>query len=84
MKLASIGAVAIVPAAFVNSAQAQIAVEGPGYPARFNSVANSQYSEPGNPYTDDGRDWHRGNANMLHDANGTDRYRYHGGPKSND
>jgi hypothetical protein len=84
MKPASIGAVAIVAAAFVNSVPPQIAVEGPGERAQFNSVANSQYSVPGNLYTDDGRDWQRGNANMLHDANGSDRYRYHGGPKSND
>ena len=81
MKLASIGAAAIVAAAFANSAQAQIAVEGPGYRAQFNSVANGQYPESGNPYS---RDWQRGYADTLRDANGSDRYRYHGGPKSND
>jgi hypothetical protein len=71
-------------AAFANSAQAQIVVEDPGYRAQFYSGANGQYPGPGNPHTDDRRDWQSGNAMMLHHANEPDRYRYHGGPKSND
>jgi hypothetical protein len=84
MKLALIVAIAGVAAAFANSAQAQIAVEDSSYRAQFYSNTDGQNPEPRNLYADDSRDWRSGNAMMLHHANEPDRYRYHGGPKSND
>lgn len=67
MKLALIGAVAVVAAAFANSAEARMAVEYASYRTQFYSDTNGQYRPA-----------------LLHHANEPDRYRYHGGPKSND
>jgi hypothetical protein len=84
MKLALIGAVAAVTATFTTAALAQAVTEGPGYRTQFYSDANGQTLRSGSPYINDGRDWRSGNAMMLHHAYESDRYRYHGGPKSND
>jgi hypothetical protein len=86
MKRALIGAIAAVGAAFATPVLAQAVIEDPGYRAQFYSNANGQNLGPGNPHTDGGyyRDWRRGSAMMLNHANQPDRYRYHGGPKSND
>jgi hypothetical protein len=89
MKLALIGATAVVPAAFAAPALAQAVVEDPGYCAQFYPNANCQNLGPGNPYTDGGyyRDWQNGKAMVLGHATQSaesDEYRYHGGPKSTD
>jgi hypothetical protein len=84
MKLALIGAVAAVTATFATGALAQAITEGPGYRAQFYSDANGQTLGSGNPHINDGCEWRSGNAVMLHHAYEPDRYRYHGGPKSND
>jgi hypothetical protein len=83
MKLALIGVVAVVAAAFATPVLAQ---EDPGYRAQFYSNANGQNLDPGNPHADGNyyRGWQSGNTMLLHHANEPDRYRYHGGPKSND
>jgi hypothetical protein len=84
MKLALTGAVAALAVTFATAALAQTVTEGPGYRAPFYSDAYGQTLGSGKPHTDDGRDWQSGNAMMLHHAYDSDRYRYHGGPKSND
>jgi hypothetical protein len=63
---------------------AHAVTEGPGYPAKFYSDANSQTLGSGKLRTDEGRDWQSGNVMMLHHAYESDRYSYHSGPKSND
>lgn len=81
MKLALMGAVA---ATFATTAMAQAVTEGPGYRAQFYSDANGQIPGSGNPHFGGGYDWQSGYAMMLYRAYEPDRYRYHGGPKSND
>jgi len=83
MRLALIGAIAVVAITFVDSAQAQTAVEDPGYRARFYSNASGQNQGLG-PLTDDSRVRQTTDAMTLQQANEPSRYRYHGGPKSND
>ena len=84
MRLALIGATAVVAAAFATPALAQAVVEDPGYCAQFDPNANCQNLGLGNPYTDGGYYRRNGNAVVLHDAAEADAHRYHGGPKSND
>jgi hypothetical protein len=84
MKLALIGAVAAIAAAFATAALAQAVTEDHDYRVQFHSDANGQTLGSGNPHTDDSRDLQSGTAMMLHHAYEPDRYRYHGGPKSND
>jgi hypothetical protein len=84
MKLALTGAVVALAATFATAVLAQAATEGPGYRAKFYSDASGQTLGSGKPHPDDGRDWQSGNAMMLHHAYESNRYRYHGGPKSND
>ena len=85
MKLTLIGAAAVAAAAFATPVLAQAVIEDPGHCALFHPNANCQNLGPGNPYTDGGY-WRNGNAmvsdRMLSAEAG--RYRYHGGPKSND
>jgi hypothetical protein len=83
MRLALIGAAAFVAIAFVDSAQAQTAVEDLGYRAQFYSNASGQNQRLG-PLTDDSRVGQTRDAMTLQQANEPNRYRYHGGPKSND
>ncbi len=67
MKLALIGAAAVIAAAFATPALAQAVIEDPGYCAQFYPNANCQNLGPGNPYTDGGywrNDWRNGNASM--------------------
>jgi hypothetical protein len=67
MKLALIGAAAVVAAAFATPALAQAVIEDPGYCAQFYPNANCQNLGAGNPYTDGGywrNDWRNGNASM--------------------
>ena len=82
MRLALIGAVAVVAIAFADSAQAQTA-EDLGYRVQFYSNVNGRNQGVG-PLTDDSRVWQAGNAMTLLHVNEPDRYHYHGGPKSND
>jgi len=84
MKLALMGAVAAVTATFATAALAQAVTEGPGYRAQFYSDANGQALGSGYQHTYDDRYWQRGDAMMQHHAYEPGRYRYHGGPKSND
>jgi hypothetical protein len=81
MRLALIGAMAVVAISFVDAAQAQTAVEDPGYRAQFYSSASGQNQGLG-PLTDDSRV--RQTRDAMTQANEPNRYRYHGGPKSND
>jgi len=83
MKLALMGAVAALTATFATAAVAQAVTEGPCYRAQFYSDANGQALGSGNQHAYD-RYWQRGDAMVRHDADEPDRYRYHGGPKSND
>jgi hypothetical protein len=67
MKLALIGAAAVVAAAFATPALAQAVIEDPGYCAQFYPNANCQNLGAGNPYTGGGywrNDWRNGNASM--------------------
>ena len=67
MKLALIGAAAVIAAAFATPALAQAVIEDPGYCAQFYPNANCQNFGAGNPYTDGGywrNDWRNGNASM--------------------
>src|SRR3981189_3359339 len=67
MKLALIGAAAVVAAGSVTPALAQQVIEDPGYCAQFYPNANCQNLGPGNPYTDGGyyrNDWRNRNAYM--------------------
>ena len=67
MKLALIGAAAVIAAAFATPALAQAVIEDPGYCAQFYPNANCQNQGAGNPYTDGGywrNDWRNGNASM--------------------
>jgi hypothetical protein len=67
MKLALIGAAAVIAAAFATPALAQAVIEDPGYCAQFYPNANCQNLGAGNPYTDGGywrNDWRNGNASM--------------------
>jgi hypothetical protein len=69
MKLALIGAAAIVAAGSVTPALAQAVIEDPGYCAQFYPNANCQNLGAGNPYTNGGyfrNDWRNGNASMEH------------------
>jgi hypothetical protein len=86
MKLALIGVVGVVAAAFATPALAQAAIEDSGYRAQLYVSANRQNLGPVDPHADGSyyRDWQSGNAMMLHHADEAARYRYHGGPKSND
>jgi hypothetical protein len=86
MKLALIGAAAVVTAAFAAPALAQAVISNPGRCAQFYPDANCENLGPGNPYTDGGyyRAWQNGYAVMSHHTAEPDAYRYHGGPKSND
>jgi hypothetical protein len=80
MKFASIGATAVVAAAFATPALAQAIIKDRGYCAPFYLNANCQNLGPGNPYTDGGR--YRVDPDMeMAEPNA---HRYHGGPKSND
>jgi hypothetical protein len=86
MKLALIGATALIAAASVSPALAQAVIEDPGYCAQFYPNANCQNLGPGNPYTDGGY-WANGNATVRNRAAQSaepDADRYRGGPKSND
>jgi hypothetical protein len=60
MKLALIGAAALVAAASVTPVLAQQVIEDPGYCAQFYPNANCQNLGPGNPYTDGG--YYRNNS----------------------
>jgi hypothetical protein len=84
MKIAFIGVVAVVAAAFVVPTLAQ--AEASSNQAQFYVSANSQNLEPIGPYVGVSyyRDGQSANAAMLHHANEAARYQYHGGPKSND
>jgi hypothetical protein len=84
MKSALIGAVAAVTATFATAALARTVTEQPGYRAQFCFCANGQTLGSGNPHTYANRGWQNGNAMTLQHAYEPDRYRYHGGPKSND
>jgi hypothetical protein len=84
MKSALMGAIAAVTVTFATAALAQAVTEQPGYRAQFYSHANGQTIGWGNPCTYDDRGGQSGNAMMLQHAYEPDRYRYHGGPKSND
>ena len=86
MKLALIGAAAVVAAAFATPALAQRVISDPGRCAQFYPDANCRNLEPSNPYTDGGYDrgWQNGNAIMMNGVAEPDAYRYHGGPKYND
>jgi opacity protein-like surface antigen len=67
MKLALIGAAAVIAAAFATPALAQAVIQDPGYCAQFYPNANCQNLGAGNPYTDGGywrNDWRNGNAFM--------------------
>jgi hypothetical protein len=67
MKLALIGAAALVAIASATPALAQAVIEDPGYCAQFYPNANCQNLGPGNPYTDGGyyrNNWSNGNASM--------------------
>jgi hypothetical protein len=69
MKLALIGAAAVVAAASVTPALAQAVISDPGYCAQFYPNANCQNLGAGNPYTNGGyyrNDWQDGNASMEH------------------
>ena len=69
MKLALIGAAALVATASVTPALAQPVISDPGYCAQFYPNANCDNLGPGNPYTDGGyyrNDWRNGNASMEH------------------
>ena len=83
MKLSLIGSAAVA-ATFATSALAQAVTEAPRLRSQFYSDVNSHIVKSGNPHTHDGCDWQNGNAMMLPHANESNRYRYHGGPKSND
>jgi hypothetical protein len=79
MRLALMGAIAAVAGTFATAALAQAVSHEPLYRSQFYSPGS------GNPYIDDGRrNWQSGYAMLLHHAYEPDRYRYHGGPKSND
>jgi hypothetical protein len=54
MKLALMGAAAVIASALVTPALAQAVIEDPGYCAQFYPNANCQNLGPGNPYTDGG------------------------------
>jgi hypothetical protein len=84
MKSALIGVVAAVAATLATTALAPAVTEASGLRSQFYSNASSQTLKSGNPHTDDRRDWQCGNAMIPPHANESDRYRYHGGPKSND
>jgi hypothetical protein len=86
MKLALIGAAAVVAAAFATPALAQAGIEDPGYCALHFPDANCHNLEPGNLYIDGGyyRDRLNANAIVSHQAAEPNAYRYHGGPKYND
>jgi hypothetical protein len=86
MKLALIGAAAIVAAAFATPVLAQAVVEDPGYCAQFYPNANCHNFGPGNPNADGGyyRDWQNSIAPMSHQVAEPNAHRYHGGPKYND
>jgi hypothetical protein len=69
MKLALIGAAAVVAAGSATPALAQAVIEDPGYCAQFYPNANCQNLGAGNPYTNGGyyrNDWRNGNASMEH------------------
>jgi hypothetical protein len=69
MKLALIGAAAVVAAASVTPALAQAVISDPGYCAQFYPNANCQNLGAGNPYTNGGywrNDWRNGNASIEH------------------
>jgi hypothetical protein len=84
MKLVLTGAVTVLAATFATAVLAQPVTESPGYRAKFYADANGRTLGSGKPHAADGRDWQSGNAMMLQHAYESDRYRYHGGPKSND
>jgi hypothetical protein len=86
MKLALIGAAAVVAAAFATPALAQRVISDSGRCAQFYPDANCRTLEPGNSYTDGGYDrgWQNGNAMVMDDAAEAYAHRYHGGPKYND
>jgi hypothetical protein len=54
MKLAFIGAAALIASASVTPALAQAVIDDPGLCAQFYPNANCQNLGPGNPYTDGG------------------------------
>jgi hypothetical protein len=85
MKIALIGAAALIAAASVTPALAQAVIEDPGYCAQFYPDANCQNLGAGNPYTDGGY-WANGTAGRgrVTQWADPDAERYHGGPKSND
>ena len=67
MKLALIGAAAVVAAGSVTPALAQAVIEDPGYCAQFYPNSNCQNFGAGNPYNNGGyfrNDWRNGNASM--------------------
>ena len=76
MKLALIGAAAIVAAAFATPVLAQGVVQGPRYCSQSYPNANHRNLRAGNPYTDC--------SLMSHQVADNNAYRYHGGPKYND
>jgi hypothetical protein len=86
MKLALIGAAAVVAAAFATPALAQAAIEDPGYCAQFYPNSNCQNPAWENPSIDGDyyRDRQNANGVMSHQVVESNAYRYHGGPKYND
>jgi hypothetical protein len=84
MKLVLMCAVVALAATFATAVLAQTVRGDPAHRAKFYSDANSPALGLGKPHTDEGRDWRSGNAMILHHGYESDRYRYHGGPKSND
>jgi hypothetical protein len=75
MRIALIGAAALIAAASAAPALAQQVIEDPGYCAQFYPNANCQNLGPGNPYTDGGyyrNDGPNGNVPMEHR-----RHRHH-------
>ena len=63
MKLALIGAAAVVAAGSVTPALAQAVISDPGYCAQFYPNANCQNLGAGNPYTGGGY-WRNDNASV--------------------
>jgi hypothetical protein len=76
MKLALVGAAALIAAGSVTPALAQAVIEDPGYCAQFYPNANCQNLGPGNPY-DNGGYWRNDGRNGWRNGNASLQYHHH-------
>jgi hypothetical protein len=86
MKLALIGAAAVVATAFATPASAQAVIQDTGSCPQFYYSENCLNLGPGNTYIDGSyyRDRQNATSVMSHQVVESNAYRYHGGPKYND